>query len=364
MRRTLRYALFVVPLVLVGAAFATRDQWDWMLEDGAAEDRRRLRTRRSRTSTSPPSACTGSRATTAPRSPTRVEEILAGASKTAEGTTTAVAGDIAVNTDDPSASRVGTIVVNVEQFESDSALRDKRIRTDFLNSSDHPMAEFARRRSRALPPASTARPGPTWSSRGDLTVGSETRSGHVPGNATLTEDALEATLTGTVLMSDFDVGPINVAGLVKTERRGGARLRPGGRAHRSRRTAPPGGAVLAVDSPEIPEGEFAGPSSPSSSPGARPATPGPERVPTRSSWTPPGTSPRSRTRSSWSPGRIHATVAGGRHERADEARLLDQRPTRWRLWPPGPTPAAASTSRPTRPWSGGAAGQTRSSATS
>ncbi len=82
-----------------------------------------------------------------------------------EGTTPAVAGDIAVNTEDPSASRIGTIVVNIEQFESDSALRDKRIRTDFLNSSEYPMAEFEATSIEGSPDAaSTATQLPTSSS--------------------------------------------------------------------------------------------------------------------------------------------------------------------------------------------------------
>ncbi len=170
MRRTLRYALFVVPLVLVGAAFATRDHWDWMLEDGAA---------RTVSAYAPPlegvdpSTERLYRIVSDDRSSVTysVEEILAGASRTAEGRTTAVAGDIAVNTSDPAASRVGTIVVNVEQFRSDSSLRDKRIRTDFLNSSEHPMAEF---RTTSVEGAPSSIDGDTTAElvlRGELTVG-------------------------------------------------------------------------------------------------------------------------------------------------------------------------------------------------
>jgi len=38
------------------------------------------------------------------------------------------------------ASEIGTIVVNVEMFASDSRLRDKRISSDFLESTKYPFA--------------------------------------------------------------------------------------------------------------------------------------------------------------------------------------------------------------------------------
>ena len=61
-----------------------------------------------------------------------MQERLAGNSHIAVGTSTVVAGDIKINLVDPSLSEVGEIVVNVEVFESDSNLRDKRIRHDYL----------------------------------------------------------------------------------------------------------------------------------------------------------------------------------------------------------------------------------------
>ena len=71
-----------------------------------------------------------------------IEERLGGLSRTTVGTTTVVAGEIAVNLVDLAASRVGEIVVNVEMFQSDSALRDKRIRHDYLQSSHWPFVRF------------------------------------------------------------------------------------------------------------------------------------------------------------------------------------------------------------------------------
>ncbi|MYB29295.1 MAG: YceI family protein, partial [Acidimicrobiaceae bacterium] len=72
-----------------------------------------------------------------------IEERLGGLSRTTVGTTTVLAGEIAVNLVDLAASRVGEIVVNVEVFQSDSALRDKRIRHDYLQSSHWPFVRFS-----------------------------------------------------------------------------------------------------------------------------------------------------------------------------------------------------------------------------
>ncbi len=65
------------------------------------------------------------------------ETIFGAEASTAIGRTNGIAGDIVVNRTDPPASRVGEVVVNVEQLTSDSSLRDARIRSDFLQSHQY-----------------------------------------------------------------------------------------------------------------------------------------------------------------------------------------------------------------------------------
>ena len=255
MKKITRYALVVVPLVVVGIAFATRGHWTWLLEDGSAqtvgavapalEDLDGDTDRLYRIRSDDRSSVTYS-----------VEEVLAGTERTAEGTTTAVAGDIAVNTEDPSASRIGTIVVNIEQFRSDSALRDKRIRTDFLDSSEYPMAEFSATSIEGLPESIDGDTRADLTIEGDLTVRDTTAPATFEGTAELTDDTLTATVSTTVSMEDYGVGPINVAGLVRT----GDEVRLTFDLHAERTeigTPAPAGAVLLVEGHEIPEGEFA-----------------------------------------------------------------------------------------------------------
>ncbi len=68
------------------------------------------------------------------------EEFFGKAASTAKGTTNGIAGEFAVNTSDPSQSRVGQIVVNVEQLHSDNNLRDAWMRADNLESHEYPLA--------------------------------------------------------------------------------------------------------------------------------------------------------------------------------------------------------------------------------
>ena len=72
-----------------------------------------------------------------------VDEKLGGQTTgTAKGSTSGIVGDIALNEAALEDSRIGQIVVNIEQFESDNNLRDARIRQDFLQSHQYPLATF------------------------------------------------------------------------------------------------------------------------------------------------------------------------------------------------------------------------------
>lgn len=253
-RRVVRWVPVAVGL-LVATAFATRSQWAWMFEDSTPttvnavapvlEGLDASRDRLYRIASNDRSSVTYS-----------VEEDLAGATRTATGRTPAVAGDIAVNVEDPSESRVGTIVVNVEQFTSDSNLRDKRIRTDFLNSREHPMAEFEATTVEGLPNGIDGEATADLTITGDLTVAERTAPATFRGTATVDDDELTATMTGTVKMSDYGIGPISVAGLVST----GDDVELTFRLVADRTeigTPAPNGALLDVEAADIPAGEFA-----------------------------------------------------------------------------------------------------------
>ena len=153
MRRLFQHRALIVVVFLVGVvgvAMATQEQWHWLLEGDHAHT----------TGAVAPTlddidASTEALYRIAPDQGSeltyRVEESLAGRSATVPGTTLVLAGDIAVNLTDPAASRIGTIVMNIEMFESDSALRDKRIRHDFLESTHYPFATFEATEVQGIP---------------------------------------------------------------------------------------------------------------------------------------------------------------------------------------------------------------------
>ena len=145
-----------------------------------------------------------------------IEERLGGLSRTTVGTTDVMAGEIAVNLVDLASSRVGEIVVNVEMFQSDSALRDKRIRHDFLESSHWPFVRFRPSRIEGLDADFADSLSYEIAVTGELTVKETTRTETFAGTVTVTPDALVATMSTTVLTSHYDVGPINIARLVHT----------------------------------------------------------------------------------------------------------------------------------------------------
>lgn len=146
-----------------------------------------------------------------------VNERLAGTAKTTIGTTTVVGGDIVVDMLDARRSMVGEIVVNVEMFTSDSNLRDKRIRHDFLESTHFPFAHFVPTAISGLGGIPAPGTPMSISVTGDLTVKDTTQSVTFDGLVVLHDDKLTAEMATVILGSDFDVGPINIARLAHTD---------------------------------------------------------------------------------------------------------------------------------------------------
>jgi polyisoprenoid-binding protein YceI/mono/diheme cytochrome c family protein len=145
-----------------------------------------------------------------------VEEQLAGVSKVATGSTQGIAGDVVVNESDASRSRFGEIVIDVAQLDSDEELRDRRLRHDFLESGDYPLARF-------VPTSVTGLSGVVADGEdydveiaGDLTVKTTTAPVVLVGTATRTGDEVRLAATTTTKMSTFDIGPISLLGFVRT----------------------------------------------------------------------------------------------------------------------------------------------------
>ncbi len=135
----------------------------------------------------------------------------------AVGTTGQINGDITVVVDNPAQSTVGTITVDISQFKSDSSKRDSVIQDRFLESSKYPLATFTPTEIRGLPETYTPGETLTFEMLGDLTVHQTTQPVTFQVEATLQDDALSGTAETTILMSDFGIGPISIAGILNTE---------------------------------------------------------------------------------------------------------------------------------------------------
>ncbi len=147
----------------------------------------------------------------------RIQESFAGKqTSSATGTTHGIAGDIALAPADLAESRVGPIVVNVEQFRSDNNLRDARIRQDFLQSHQFPLATFSVQGLQGLEGKLVKGQSKTFTMHGMVTLKDTSAPATWKVTASLKDGKLTATATTMAKLSRFDAGPISIAGLVKT----------------------------------------------------------------------------------------------------------------------------------------------------
>jgi polyisoprenoid-binding protein YceI len=136
---------------------------------------------------------------------------------TATGVTNGMSGDIAIDPQHGADARLGTIVANVEQFHSDNNLRDARLRQDFLQSHEHPLAKFKVTSLKGLPGPVVSGKTYRFEMEGTATVRGVTAPLDWSGTASLDRAGLHATAVAKTKLSNFGVGPISLSGLVKSK---------------------------------------------------------------------------------------------------------------------------------------------------
>ena len=107
------------------------------------------------------------------------ENVVGQTANHATGTTNGIAGDLAIDASDPSSSRVGKIVINLEQLHSDNNLRDATIRKNYLASEANPLATFTTTSITGLPATLTEGKTYHFTLNGDLTVKGIDRAGQL-----------------------------------------------------------------------------------------------------------------------------------------------------------------------------------------
>ena len=144
------------------------------------------------------------------------EEFLDATVGSPVGETSAIAGDILIEPGSPEAGRFGTIIVNVESLVSDSRMRDSRLRKDYLESASYPEVEMRFARFLELPESFEQDEGYSLRLEGELTVKGITAPTIWDATFEFDDGHLRASATTEVLMSTYGVGPISIAGLLKT----------------------------------------------------------------------------------------------------------------------------------------------------
>ena len=136
---------------------------------------------------------------------------------TAIGVTRQVTGQVNIDYTNPQNSTVGTITVDISRFTSDSNRRDNAIRDRWLESASYPMATFIPTSIEGLPAVGEEGVDYPLKITGDLTVKETTQQVTLDATIRLEGNVLTGTATTTLLMSDFGVGPISIAGILETQ---------------------------------------------------------------------------------------------------------------------------------------------------
>lgn len=152
-----------------------------------------------------------------------IEEVLLGNPTTVIGTTRRVAGDVIVDFDNPAASQVGAIAVNVRTLRTDQEFRDQSIRGQILNTSTagNEFATFTPTQLSGLPEQPIAI-GDTieFQITGDLTLKGTTNPVTFDASVTLvSETRLEGTAQVEIAYADYGItinAPPQVAGVGET----------------------------------------------------------------------------------------------------------------------------------------------------
>jgi polyisoprenoid-binding protein YceI len=133
------------------------------------------------------------------------------------GTTTDINGEITIDEVNPQNSSIGPITIDVSKFTSDSSRRDRTIRDRFLQSSQYPIATFVPTAIEGLPGSYTPGQELSFKVTGDLTVKETTKPVTFDVTAKIVDGDLIGTATTTISLNEFGVGPVEIAGMLKTE---------------------------------------------------------------------------------------------------------------------------------------------------
>jgi polyisoprenoid-binding protein YceI len=144
-----------------------------------------------------------------------IDETLLGQPKSVVGSTRDVAGDIAVDFDNPTNSRIGAFRINTRTFQTDNEIRNRTLRGQVLeaNRAEFEFATFVPKQLTGLPDRVQEGQPITFQIVGDLTVHGVTRPVTFDANVTPMPTRIEGTAHATILYKDFNITIPNAPGV-------------------------------------------------------------------------------------------------------------------------------------------------------
>ncbi len=132
--------------------------------------------------------------------------------------TSVVSGEIMVDFENPAASTIGEITVDISAFQSDKARRDKAIRDRWLQSSIFPLAVFSPTELRGLPQSYVPGDVIAFEVAGDLLVRDVVHATVFTVSASVDAGKrLSGQAVARAQMTDFGFDPPAVAGMIEAE---------------------------------------------------------------------------------------------------------------------------------------------------
>jgi polyisoprenoid-binding protein YceI len=133
-----------------------------------------------------------------------IDEVLNNAPTTVVGKTNQVAGEIAVNPNDPTQTRVGTIQVNARTLATDNDFRNRAIKNRILMTDQYEFVTFTPKQLTGLPQQATMGQEYSFQIIGDLTIRDTTKEVTFDVTAKPVSDTrLEGAARATIRYADF-----------------------------------------------------------------------------------------------------------------------------------------------------------------
>ena len=135
-----------------------------------------------------------------------IDEVLNDAPKTVIGTTDQVAGEIAVDPQDPTQTRVGVIQVDARALTTDSDFRNRAIKNQILQTDQYEYVTFTPTQIVGLPQTGAIGTPYTFQIVGDLTIRDVTKQVTFDVTATAAATSrIEGTATTSIAYADYGI---------------------------------------------------------------------------------------------------------------------------------------------------------------